>query len=155
MCGLAVQLPAQVSDGLSDSVFLLRYSSPPKWATDLHLRPFKLENKQNEKRILYGLFFVVSFLNTISGIFFAAQRFFWPICIKAGQTFQWFLQRSSYLCFLCDAKNSLFCFRPFPEVTLLARRRWRGAVMSFKKRRRKNSENINENWWFLDNICKQ
>ena len=32
-------------------------------------------------------------------------------------------QRSSYLCFLCYAKNSLFCFRPFPEVTLLARRR--------------------------------
>ncbi len=25
--------------------------------------------------------------------------------------------------FLCYAKNSLFCFRPFPEVTLLARRR--------------------------------
>ena len=24
---------------------------------------------------------------------------------------------------LCYAKNSLFCFRPFPEVTLLARRR--------------------------------
>ena len=39
------------------------------------------------------------------------------------QTFQYFLQRSSYLCFLCYAKNSLFCFRPFPEVTLLARRR--------------------------------
>ena len=27
------------------------------------------------------------------------------------------------LVFLCYAKNSLFCFRPFPEVTLLARRR--------------------------------
>jgi len=38
---------------------------------------------------------------------------------------------------LCYAKNSLFCFRPFPEVTLLARRRWRGAVMSLKKRKKK------------------
>ena len=39
------------------------------------------------------------------------------------QTFQQFLQRCSYLCFLCYAKNSLLCFRPFPEVTLLARPR--------------------------------
>ena len=54
------------------------------------------------------------------------------------QTFQQFLQRCSYLCFLCYAKNSLLCFRPFPEVTLLARRRWRGAVMSFKKKEKKD-----------------
>ena len=75
VCGLAVQLPAQVSDGLSDSVFLLRYSSPPKWATDLHLWPFNLENKKNEKRLVYRLFFVVSFLSTISGIFCSAEIF--------------------------------------------------------------------------------
>ena len=45
------------------------------------------------------------------------------------QTFQQFLQRCSNLCFLCYAKNSLLCFRPFPEVTLLARRRRCEAVM--------------------------
>ena len=31
---------------------------------------------------------------------------------------------------LCYAKNSLFCFRPFPETTFLERRRRRGAVLS-------------------------
>ena len=46
---------------------------------------------------------------------------FFPHSVR--QTFQQFLQRCSYLCFLCYAKNSLLCFRPFPEVTLLARRR--------------------------------
>ena len=46
---------------------------------------------------------------------------------------------------LCYAKNSLFCFRPFPEVTLLARRRWRGAVMSLKKeKKKKEKKNIGE-----------
>ena len=40
---------------------------------------------------------------------------------------------SSHLLFLCYAKNSLSCFRPFPEITLLERRRRRGAVLSSKK----------------------
>ena len=44
------------------------------------------------------------------------------------------------------AMISLFCFRPFPEVTLLERPRWRGAVMSFKKgekKGKKRSELVN------------
>jgi hypothetical protein len=40
------------------------------------------------------------------------------------------------------AMNSLFCFRPFPEVTLLERPRWRGAVMSFKKGKKKRNAKI-------------
>ena len=39
--------------------------------------------------------------------------------------------------FLCYAKNSLFCFRPFPETTFQERRRRRGAVLSKKKRKQK------------------
>ena len=54
---------------------------------------------------------------------------------SARQTFQQFLQRCFNLCFLCFAKNSLLCFRPFPETTFLERPRWRGAVMSFKKKK--------------------
>ena len=46
------------------------------------------------------------------------------------QTFQQFLQRCSYLCFLCYANNSPLCFRPFPETTFLERPRCRGAVLS-------------------------
>ena len=36
---------------------------------------------------------------------------------------------------LCYAKNSLWCFRPFPEPTLLERHRRRGAVLFRKKRK--------------------
>ena len=35
--------------------------------------------------------------------------------------------------FLCYAKNSPFCFRPFPEIAVLEKRRRRGAVLSSKK----------------------
>ena len=59
---------------------------------------------------------------------------FFPL--SGRQTFQQFLQRFSYLCFLCYAKNSLLCFRPFPETTFLERPRWRGAVMSSKQRKK-------------------
>ena len=51
------------------------------------------------------------------------------------QNFQQFLQRCSYLCFLCYAKNSLLCFRPFPETTFLERRRCRGAVLKKREKR--------------------
>ena len=85
--------------------FLLLHLLNPIEKPDLHLRPFKLENKQNEKRILYGLFFVVSFLNTISGIFCSAEIFStylhqsradFPVILAAQLLFVFFVRREEF-----------------------------------------------------------
>ena len=74
-------------------------------ATDLHLRPFKLENKKNETRIFYGLFFVVSFPNTISGIFCSAEIFStylhqsradFPVILAAQLLLVFFVRREEF-----------------------------------------------------------
>ena len=55
--------------------------------------------------------------------------------IHGRQNKSWRFQIGRYIprCVLewiSNAKNSLFCFRPFPETTFLERRRCRGAVLS-------------------------
>ena len=114
-----------------------RSSNRNPWITEIH----RIFAEIPQKTVSYGQsniqthkdtgFFRVNGLRTFGPPSFSHH--------SVRQTFQYFLQRSSYLCFLCYAKNSLFCFRPFPEVTLLARRRRRGAVMSSKKRKKKKN----------------
>jgi len=48
--------------------------------------------------------------------------------------FQRFKGSRHFFIFFFFVRGSLLCFRTFPEVTLLARRRRRGAVMSFLKK---------------------
>ena len=59
------------------------------------------------------------------------------------QTFQQFKQRCSYFCFLCYAKNSLLCFRLFPETTFLERPRKK------KKRGKKGEKEEEEGNFFF------
>ena len=47
----------------------------------------------------------------VTGLCTLGPHSFSPHSVR--QTFQQLLQRCSYLCFLCYAKNSLLCFRPF------------------------------------------
>ena len=46
---------------------------------------------------------------------------------------RYFLQRSSLLWILCYAKNSFWCFRPFPETTLKKKKIWQFPFRNLRK----------------------
>ena len=106
---LVVQLPAKVSDGLSYSVFLLlsfrliSISFFPQWPADFYDTFLQRRDSCDIFASRQGSFRSFTFS------FFAAQLLF---------------------VFLVLREEFAFCFRPFPEMTLLDRRRRRGAVLS-------------------------
>ena len=89
------------------------------------------KKKETRNKESYSVFFEVSLLikflrqkknkrnKVISGGIALFLYFSFVIVYRAGII----LPAQLLIVFLCYAKNSLFCFRPFPEVTLLARRR--------------------------------
>ena len=112
-------------------IFFLRPSSPPKWATDSFPRSFIF--------IFPALWHVV-LLHTgklIFATFFAAQRFFRHLCIKAGR----------FLCiyFSMSFSQKWHFWRPMPGGTHRGVPTAPGSFLKKRKKKKKKGENTSNN----------
>ena len=134
-----LQLKKERFDGLFGSDLFLRHSSPPQRATDFILRPPLSSLCDYFACCSLPLRYADFLQNFCSAEICTTSLHQQGRDLFVHSLFNIFYRETTFLCY---AKNSLLCFRPFPEVTLLERPRWRGAVMSLKKEKRNKEQGI-------------